>query len=248
MDHLAVLGDIRARGVRFDERRIAAIGSSHGGYIAHLIAKIAPSTLAAVVDNSSYVQAPYSYLGLGVGQEMAWDVGGVRLVCRVKSPWTLAERNAPGYFDRNRELVRDAGFPPHLAAMAIQGQGGPRFRLYTSMQDRLASPDDKRRQQLALAAAGLDATLEVVTEDMLDGALFKSLDHGMSASLRRLFARHAAEIAPRETTLDADRGSLVRYDCVDAAYEFAHSATAPYVTGRTAALFEQNAPAKAEAA
>lgn len=238
MDHLAVLGALRARGVRFDERRIAAIGSSHGGYIAHLIAKIAPSTLAAVIDNSSYVQAPYAYLGLGVGQEMVWEVGGVRLVCRVKSPWTLASRSAAGFFDRNRELIRDAGFPPHIAAMALQGgRVGPRFFMHTSAHDTLARPEDKRRQQQALTAAGLDATLEIVTPEMIDGALFKTLDHGMNASLRRLFARHAPAIEPRETVLDADRGTVVRYDCLDAAYEFVHSAQAPYIQGRTAPLF-----------
>jgi hypothetical protein len=120
--------------------------------------------------------------------------------------------------------------------------------MYTSSQDMLASPEDKRRQQQALAAAGLDASLEIVTPETLDGSLFKTLDHGMNASLRRLFARHAAMIEPRETRLDADRGTVVRYDCVDAAYEFIHSAEPPYVMGRTAPLFEALEPARATAA
>lgn len=41
MDHLAVLGDLLEQEAEFDATRIVALGSSHGGYIAHMIAKIA---------------------------------------------------------------------------------------------------------------------------------------------------------------------------------------------------------------
>lgn len=238
MDHLAVLGDLRARGAAFDARRIIAFGSSHGGYIAHMIAKIAPRTLAAVIDNSSYVQVPFAYLGLGIGHEFVVQLGQVHVLSRVKSPWTLLDRTDPGFFDRNRELIRDTGYPPHVAAMAAQGDGGPSFFMCNSAEDFLSPPDIKRRQERAMKAANLRAELEIITADQIDGVLFKKLQHGLDASLSGLFERYAPRVEARDGTLDADRGAITRYDCVDVAYEFAHSGEPPYVAGRVTPLFD----------
>nr|WP_293383367.1 DUF2920 family protein [Phenylobacterium sp.] len=47
MDHLAVIGHLRERGAPFDTTQIFALGGSHGGYIAHMMAKMAPASWPA---------------------------------------------------------------------------------------------------------------------------------------------------------------------------------------------------------
>lgn len=231
LDHLAVLGRLRERGASFDERRIVALGSSHGGYIAHLMAKIAPGTLAMVIDNSSYTRPPMNYLGQETSSEyVAPLVDGIVLQCRTQSAWTTADRKAANFYDRNRDLIRDTAYGRHLdvARSAAMDQGCA-FRMVNSAVDSISPPDMKRSQVAALRAAGFDARLLVVEQEHLDGKLFKRLAHGLDASLAGLFDLAVAELSPRQMPLDADVGAEVVYDCVDASYRFAHSASAPYV-------------------
>lgn len=47
---------------------VIMIGSSHGGYLAHLAAKIAPWLIDGVIDNSSY--AKFLWRLIGFGKEM----------------------------------------------------------------------------------------------------------------------------------------------------------------------------------
>lgn len=237
LDHLAVLGRLREQGAAFDERRIVALGSSHGGYIAHLMAKIAPRTLAMVIDNSSYTRPPMNYLGQETSSEyVAPLVDGIVLQCRTQSAWTTADRKAANFYDRNRDLIRDTAYSRHLAtARAASSDQGCVYRMVNSSVDSISPPEMKLRQAAALRAAGFDARLLVVEEEHLDGKLFKRLAHGLDASLAGLLDLGLAELAPRETALDADLRAEVSYDCVDVAYRFAHSTSAPYVTARAAA-------------
>jgi hypothetical protein len=202
------------------------------------MAKLAPRTFAAIIDNSSYVQAPYCYLGVGVGYEFVGHVDQLYVLSRVKSPWSLANRGHAGFFDRNRELVRDVGHPPHIAAMTEHGAGGPSYFMCNSAEDSTSPPAVKRRQRAALAAAGLRAELDIVTADRIDGTIFKSASHGLDASLRGLFDRYGPRVEPREVAHELD-GAPVRYDCVDVAYAFTHADKPPYIAGRVIALFDE---------
>ncbi|MCW1585564.1 DUF2920 family protein, partial [Campylobacter jejuni] len=44
---------------------VIMIGSSHGGYLAHLAAKIAPWLIDGVIDNSSYAKFLWRLVGFG---------------------------------------------------------------------------------------------------------------------------------------------------------------------------------------
>ncbi|WP_263726275.1 DUF2920 family protein, partial [Campylobacter sp. IFREMER_LSEM_CL292] len=46
------------------------IGSSHGGYLAHLCAKIAPWLVDVVIDNSSHVSLTNLWRVIGFGKEI----------------------------------------------------------------------------------------------------------------------------------------------------------------------------------
>ena len=250
MDHLAVLGDLLARGPAFDRQRIIAFGSSHGGYIAHLMAKLAPSTFAAVIDNSAYAQPPIHYLGAGRGAEYTCSVGGtLQLHCRTLSGWSFDERGAPNFYGRDNDVLRDAAHPPHLEAMRAAAQGDPtQYLMVISAEDHISPPEAKRRQAAALRQAGFDARLELIGPDQIDGVVFKAPVHGLGASLRGLFDRMAPLIAEGERRLDVEAGSEVVYRCVDRAYRFVHGGREPWVRGEMFDLYPLAEPAVPAAA
>lgn len=246
LDHLSVLGDILTRGPAFDASAIIAFGSSHGGYIAHLMAKIAPRSLSAVFDNSSYTQPPYNYLGLGVGAEFLAQLNGLVVECEIESGWTLSNRNAPNAYTRDADLIRDVGFAPHLTAMRDAAGDAPAlFRMSNAAIDAVSPPEIKLRQARALRAAGFDARLDMIAQDQIDGVVFKRLVHGLDASLGKLFERWSGDLGCRLGSLDCVLGSEMTYQCIDRAYRFSHSQKPPFVSGATFDLFAPNEPSTA---
>lgn len=230
LDHLRVLGDLIARGPAFDVRRIVALGSSHGGYIAHMIAKIAPGTLATVIDNSSYVRPPTSYGGGGGAAEYRTSFGGVQLECRTPRAFTFDDRDDPDFYGRDQDLIRDMAYPPHLEAMrAAAPDGGTRFRMVNAAIDPISEPAAKAAQAARMAAAGFDARLKLIGEADLDGRLFKTLVHGLDASLIAFSDANLPECAPRGAEPDLMRGTAIDYPCVDQVYRFRHMDRFPYV-------------------
>jgi hypothetical protein len=240
MDHLAVLGDIVARGPEFDQSAIVAFGSSHGGYIAHLMAKIAPRSLSAVFDNSAYTQPPFGYLGLGLGREYVTQYNGIGVDCEIRSGWTMANRYAANAYTRDADLIRDVGYVPHVTAMRLAG-GAPLFRMVNAARDGVSPPELKLRQVRALRAAGFDARLDIIDDAQIDGVVFKQNMHGLDASLGKLFDRWIGEVGHRTGSLDCASASVIDYACVDRGYRFTHSSTAPYIAGAVFDLFAVDA-------
>lgn len=239
MDHLAVLGDLLEQGAEFDTGRIVALGSSHGGYIAHLIAKIAPRTLAMVIDNSSYTQPPMEYLGQPASADFIAPLAGdVMAFCRTKSGWTTDNRQAPDFYSRDRDLMRDVAYPPHLAATRAEaGEDATIFRMVNAATDRISPPHMKQRQVAALQALGFDGQLSLIEEEHLDGAVFKQLVHGLDASLAGLFDMAIPELQSRSGPHDGALGVSVAYECVDSIYRFTHNPTAPFIRGEVESRF-----------
>jgi hypothetical protein len=230
LDHLCVIGDLIENAPPFDTRRIVVLGSSHGGYIGHLMAKFAPSTLAAIIDNSSYVQPPMCYLGIGDLPEMVIDMEGLKFYGQVRSAWTVSERGAPNFYDRDRDLIRDVGYLPHASTMrAAATDAGAHYFMVNASHDAVSPPDAKRRQQAVLKRAGFESELSIITPHDIDGELFKAHTHGLDCSLKRLFDRYIGRVCPRETAPDGVLGTTIVYECIDRDYRFQHSAQAPYV-------------------
>ena len=206
LDHLCVIADLMENAPPFDTRKIVALGSSHGGYIAHLIAKIAPSTLAAVIDNSSYCQPPMNYLAIGEKPEFTVTYEGLTLHARVKSAWTMSDREAPNFYDRDRDLIRDLRYPPHVAAMRAQAEdAGTQYFMVNAAVDTISPPPVKQRQQAALASAGFSSELDLIGPDQIDGRVFKAVTHGLNASLKGLFDRYIDRVVARRVEPDAVR-------------------------------------------
>jgi hypothetical protein len=249
LDHLRVLGDLIERGPAFDVRRVVALGSSHGGYIAHTLAKLAPSTFAAVIDNSAYVQPPTNYGGGGAHAEYLSAVGGVLLRCRTPRAFSFDDRDAADFYGRDQDLIRDMAYPPHLEIQrGAAPDGGTRFRMVNWAGDEISSPAAKARQAARLAAAGFDARLRLVADADIDGHIYKQPVHGLAASLTAFADVHLPEVAPRGVDPDPVRGASVDYPCVDQVYRFRHTARFPYVTAERLDRFPQETAAGAAAA
>lgn len=243
MDHLAVLGDLLEQEAEFDPRRIVALGSSHGGYIAHMMAKIAPRTLSMVIDNSSYTQPPMEYLGQPASADYIAPLAGEILAfCRTKSGWTTDNRQAPDFYSRDRDLIRDVAYPPHLAtARTLAGEDATIFRMVNAATDSISPPHMKQRQAAALQALGFDGQLTLIEEEHLDGRVFKQLVHGLDASLAGLLDMAIPDLQPRSGPSDAELGASVEYECVDSIYQFSHSSVAPFVSGVVKSRFFEDA-------
>jgi hypothetical protein len=238
LDHLRVLGDLLQRGPAFNARRIVAVGSSHGGYLAHLIAKIAPRTLAGVVDNSGYVQPPMSHGGGGAAAEYVTTIGGVQLHCRTKRAWSFDDRRASDFYGRDQDLIRDVGHPPHLKIQrAAAGDAGPVFRMANAAVDPISPPEAKQRQAAYMQALGFDARLDLIDEGQIDGRVFKAMVHGLNASIGGFADLHLADCGPRDVDPDTVEGTTVEYPCVDETYRFRHLPRFPFVEGERVQRF-----------
>lgn len=70
----------------------------------------------------------------------------------------------------------------------------------------------------------------IITEDMLDGRMFKTHDHGMRASMRALFAhsyeRFRSEDRDPVSFTDFDLRSIVTLNCGALTYELTYSSPA----------------------
>jgi hypothetical protein len=242
MDHLAVVGHLIEQGVPFDPTQIFALGGSHGGYIAHLMAKMAPGVLAGIIDNSGYVQPPISYLGIGARAEYLHNHNGVTLMCHVDGAWSYDHRRDQNFFDRNRDLIRDVAFPPHVKIMAgASGGGAMAVSMVNCAADELTPPEDKQRQANLLNSAGVKTKLQVVQPEDIDGVIFKKYVHSLDLSFKRLFVRDICWLREAGARGSGRWGGSVEYPCVDIGYKFSLVRGAPYVSGEVFELFGPNA-------
>ncbi|MEO1237814.1 MAG: DUF2920 family protein [Planctomycetota bacterium] len=204
LDHLHALTALRQH-IDIDPADVVALGSSHGGYLAQLCAKLAPCTFRAVLDNSGYAQLPVRYLdSRGDGQPDCY-VGvnpHFRLAGYVASAWSLlAEPDAPNHLHADALALRDLAHPDHLTATrAAAGDRPAVFRCVHAPADAIAPTADKQAWFAAARDAGFDADLHLATPDDVDGAYIKSLDHGLGLSLRRFLSRHLSDLPPLPDT------------------------------------------------
>jgi len=218
LDHLLVLQDIRKDdSVSFDHTNIIAFGSSHGGYIAHLLAKFAPNTIHAVIDNSSYTNANFVYL------TAPSYFGRMKITCHLVTHWNFADPNSLFYFSPGCRAIRDTSSKPQIDTMRMAAQYPCQYRMAHSVFDDLEPIAKKREQAQWLKDAGFDAVLREFAEGDVDGEMIKSLGHGMDASLRAMFDYFYPTIVPApERRSDSALGSSVAYLCDNLIFAFEH--------------------------
>ncbi|MEM6856030.1 MAG: DUF2920 family protein, partial [Planctomycetota bacterium] len=213
LDHLVALHDLRERHP-FDPANVIALGSSHGGYLAGLIHKLAPNTLRAVFDNSGYADPPHRYIDsrtANAGPDFFENHSATfRFAYYVDSAWSF-EPNAPNHYHDDAHALRDLAHAAHLDACLKAADRPTIFRAVHAPNDSVAPTELKQQYMTALESRGLDATLQIFRDADVDGRYVKSLEHGLGLSLRTFFQTQLETLPPltpghrndveRETTL-----------------------------------------------
>lgn len=190
-----------------NKTRLFVLGTSYGGYIANIMAKLAPRTFRMIVDNSGFSSAEDDKAGVAGWQKLY--VNGVSMLSRNVRHWSLDPRET-NFFSAPRQAIRDLHRREHLT------DNTARIYAYHAANDALAPAARK----IALRDAYKDRIayeLTVVDEGQIDGRIFKKLSHGMDASMRGIFDLSYAKFirdgaAPANTT-DFDLGSEHVFAC-----------------------------------
>ncbi|EAI4440459.1 TPA: DUF2920 family protein [Campylobacter lari] len=202
------------------------IGSSHGGYLANLCAKISPWIIDAVIDNSSYAKTCWRLIGFGkeidYSEHMCFGTfhffNNIRLCCYDKTFWTI-NKQSPYYFSLGRRLIRDILNQKHLILQSSYPK--PAYIFYHSKFDTAIAPyEDKKELFCILDSLDFKYSSYVIDdENQVDGKLIKNLDHGMGMSIKTLINKHLPQIL-QEPLKDKTCKKEISYKCDDLIYTF----------------------------
>ena len=216
---------------KFEHLPVIMVGSSHGGYLAHMCAKIAPWLVDAVIDNSSY--AIFLWRLIGFGKEIDFTnyfcfgtdtlYQNLYLYFFDKTYWTLNEKS-PYYFIDAREDIRNILNLDHLNVQSSYKK--PIYVSYHCTYDNETAPaKDKTELYEALKKLKFDATLHMIKDESeVDGKFIKSLTHGMGMSYKLLLQRELPgvmkKILSKKDKKDEINERCIEYKCGDLLYKF----------------------------
>jgi len=219
LDHLNVLKDLHKKFEKTATLPTVCFGSSHGGYIAQLMAKFAPSSISHVVDNSSYVKPALQYI---LGKEINVNIpefvmyfNKLRVNCFVQTYWTL-NSNSPYCYTKGRDIIRDVSYTEHIEIMARASKRKTKYIMYHSEHDALALIQEKKILCDNLVANGYSVKLHTFSkEDEVDGKFIKNLEHGMGMSIKELIKKELPNILDSYTLPSESRIKItpISYDC-----------------------------------
>ena len=228
LDNLKVLGHLIHQGLKFDQNNIWCVGSSHGGYLAHLIRKFAPGTIAHVLDNSGYPDAQIRYCGSGY--DFVSSFGDMTVKLKTHNKWNFQETYAKNFFSPDRFIIRETANLMHLHAIEALSCRPPQVDMLVSSEDKIFPFQEKVRQAQALEAHGAAVTLDVVTPDRVDGKIFKTTQHAMGLGVHSMFQMYHDLAKTRDqTVIDFTRETEIVYPCHNQEYVIKYTRDAPYV-------------------
>lgn len=211
LDNLQVAWSLINR-FSINKKRLFVLGTSYGGYLALMMAKLAPNTFRLVIDNSGF-SGPADDLACicGVSEKKG------RVNVTVCSPICFSrDPKSPFYFSEPRRLIRELANEEHYS-MASDTV----IHSYHSTDDYIARVDDKIKMA-ELVSRFRNYDLRLIRECDLDGRAFKTMAHGMDASMRGLFelsyGRWRSESRELPDTTDFDTGTVNKLPCGESVY------------------------------
>ncbi|MBX1736848.1 DUF2920 family protein [Campylobacter jejuni] len=207
---------------------VIMIGSSHGGYLAHLAAKIAPWLIDGVLDNSAY--AKFLWRVVGFGKEMDFVQYSefstfdffhhIKTHCSTKTFWT-SNSSSPCFFSPARRKIRNLLEEDHLLEQSKCLKTC--FISYHSLYDEYVSLKEKTMLYEELEKLGFDATLCSITkESQVDGKFIKNLNHGMGISVKLLIKKEFPLMLEKikQNSKKDYKEKCISYPCEDLLYQF----------------------------
>ncbi|EMC8688943.1 DUF2920 family protein [Campylobacter coli] len=190
IDHINALKDLVKCFPKFADLPKIYGGGSYGGYLALLIAKIAPWYVDGVIDNSGSAVPPLIYI---LGREMeggcdyVFNDPNTLIECFLKTHWTRKE-NSPYFFNNENYFIRTLLNKDHLI---LQSQKNKNiiYVSYHSKEDPLTPANFKELTMQILKILGYDVSLNLIDENKIDGKFIKNLDHGCGIPDKALFRK-----------------------------------------------------------
>lgn len=207
---------------------VIMIGSSHGGYLAHLAAKIAPWLIDGVLDNSAYAKFLWRVVGFGkeidfmqYSEFATFDFfHHIKTHCSTKTFWT-SNSSSPCFFSPARRKIRNLLEEDHLLEQSKYLKTC--FISYHSLYDEYVSLKEKTMLYEELEKLGFDATLCSITkESQVDGKLIKNFNHGMGIPVKLLIKKEfplMLEKIKQNSKKDC-KEKCISYPCEDLLYQF----------------------------
>ncbi|EAK2732726.1 DUF2920 family protein [Campylobacter jejuni] len=207
---------------------VIMIGSSHGGYLAHLAAKIAPWLIDGVLDNSAYAKFLWRVVGFGkeidfmqYSEFATFDFfHHIKTHCSTKTFWT-SNSSSPCFFSPARRKIRNLLEEDHLLEQSKYLKTC--FISYHSLYDEYVSLKEKTMLYEELEKLGFDATLCSITkESQVDGKFIKNLNHGMGIPVKLLIKKELPLMLEKiKQNLKKDcKEKYISYPCEDLLYKF----------------------------
>ncbi len=208
---------------------VIMIGSSHGGYLAHLAAKFAPWLIDGVIDNSSY--AKFLWRLVGFGREIDFTkyycfgtancFENIYIYCSDKTFWT-SNSSSNNFFSTSRRMIRYILEPSHIEIQVNYPK--PHYVSYHSFYDKEIAPSDEKLELYKyLKQFDFDAELCMIKNpEQIDGKFIKSLEHGMGMSIKTLIFKELPKMLEKikQNPKEDYKKKCVSYPCEDLIYHF----------------------------
>lgn len=201
-----VYRQLEVEGVAFDKTRLYATGGSGGGNVSQMANKLAPHTLACIVDLSGMAS-------------LSAAAGNVYREAR----YSDVPSNA-AYASPDMQEIRDIGNPRHLALMKSWGNAC-RVIVIQGEDDTSCFASDKKRALAVMRTAGMDVEPHFIVKADVDGKLIRDSGHQLGERTALLLHFASSSLTSGSDRLkrltgpsDFERREILRYPTAHGAY------------------------------
>ena len=159
--------------IPFARGRIYATGGSGGGNVALMANKLAPRTLACVVDISGMAK---------LSGDIAYGLpGGSDLIAGYSQ-----DSASKAYLTPDAQVLRFIGNPDHLKTMRALGNAAKVVVIHGA-EDPTCPPQDAREMVAAFERAGVDVSPHLISSPDIDGEALTNTKHSLGDRTKILF-------------------------------------------------------------
>ncbi|AXH98464.1 DUF2920 family protein [Sporosarcina sp. PTS2304] len=178
---------LEGNGLAYNSDKIMGYGHSHGAYLLHLVNRLSPNLLTNIIDNSGWIEPAY----LTSNRYLFQNIGEMTLQLEFDY---LAKRILSSDYSFNLSDLYD-GFDNQAKIVVFQGTN-----------DNLI--DHYQKEQIVKTIP--HARLVLVSEEQVDGEVFKSNTHGLNADFLNMFQLAYKEFSTEEVKRKYTDNTLVK--------------------------------------